>query len=248
MITQEHLRTLRARAQSLWQPAFSYSSSSHFLSCVDHALRVARAYLAPYGIYLLICALFCVVATLYAVFPLFRARTSQKSQSRKLLQAVLYVMTPTRSVWPQHYITAAKRAASSQDTTLRLSLRNMVDDVLSGRMELRAPQEDLADLLRNALKVDDWTLGLHIDRSWRFDLMGWVLAAQFAPSKSKVCVTEYQRCFTMRLNLNAECISRACCRLVDTRALFNENLTESRTYVSAVADFGHQIRGTSLDF
>ena len=247
------MRTLHARAQSLWQPVSSYISSSHFLSCfqrnVDYALRVARDYLAPYRAYLLICALFCVVATFYAIFPRSHAfRTSQQSQSRRLLQAMLYVMTPTRSVWPQHYITAAKRAASSQDKTLRLSLRNMVDDVLGGRMELRAPQQDLADLLRNALKVDDWTLGLHIDRSWRFDLIGWVLAAQFAPSQSKVCVTEYQRCFTMRLNLNAECISRACCRLVDTRALFTENLTESRTYVSAVADLGHQIRGPSLDF
>lgn len=197
MLTQEYLQTLYAQAQLLWQPLSPYTPPSwHFLAHylgpgeVDHYYAFARSYLAPYRTYILICAILCVATALYPIFARCLTRTSRIAQSRNALQAMLYVLTPTRSVWPQHYITAAKSTAYSQRKTLQLSLRNTVDDVLSGRMELRAPQQDIPYLLRNALEVDGWTLGLHIDRSWRLDLIRWVLAAQFAPSMSKVSVAK----------------------------------------------------------
>lgn len=189
MLGQEHLQTLCARVQSLRQLISSDALLFFQLRLVPYAdsVDLATDYFAAYRIYIIVCAVFCLLTTLCAILARCRAHASRIPQSREVLQAMLYVMTPTRSIWPQHCIAAAKRVACSGDRILRLSLRKMVDDVLSGRMELRAPQQDLPDLLRNALEVDGWTLGLHIERSWRLDLMGWVIAAQLAPSKSKVC-------------------------------------------------------------
>lgn len=188
MLAQEHLQILCAGVRSLRQFASSFSRlRPPFADSVE--LATDYRYLAENRTYIIICAVFSLLATLCAMLARRRTHASQISQSRQVLQAMLYVMTPTRSVWPQHCIAAAKRAACSRNMLLRFSLRKVVDDVLSGRMELRAPQQDLPGLLRNALKVDGWALCLHIERSWRLDLMGWVLAAQLAPSKSKVCRT-----------------------------------------------------------
>ena len=192
MLSQGQLQALFALVQSLRKRSASEYLSllqlpPYFQESLDFAL--ASDCILEYRVYALVVAtvLVCLLATLYAKLVRRRTCASRISRSREVLQSILYVVTPTRSVWPKHFIAAAQGASALRGKTVQLPLRTLIEDMVNGCMEMRMPQQDLPGLLRNALTVNGWTFGLYAERTWRLDLMRWVLAAQLAPSKSKVC-------------------------------------------------------------
>jgi len=115
-----------------------------------------------------------------------RARARRAPETRKALRILLYILTPTCSLWPASYVKLAQQAVADRDTTLRFPLRALVDDILNGRIELRDPRLDLPDLLRNGFRVDDWTFGLSVERAWWVEILGWIISAQLTPPKTRV--------------------------------------------------------------
>ncbi|KAH9930756.1 uncharacterized protein B0H18DRAFT_1209327 [Fomitopsis serialis] len=184
MASQVDFAFLQAQAQNIRDELVLLYSSLQLPAGVD--ITVSRDSLLHHWFPVSICAAALFGIILYTTsLRRSRARARRAPETRKALQTLLYILTPTCSLWPASYVKLAQQAVTVHDTTLRFPLRALVDDVLSGRIELRDPRLDLPDLLRNEFRVDGWTFGLSVERAWWVDVLGWTLSAQLAPPKTR---------------------------------------------------------------
>ncbi|KZT71258.1 hypothetical protein DAEQUDRAFT_121814 [Daedalea quercina L-15889] len=186
MYSQERLVDLQSNAQRLLeQLASSYCPSSLQLPLSGGINFIfARGSFSHYCGSVSICAITLLI--LYAALSRRSpTRRDRISESRRVLQALLYILAPTRSLWPQPYVYLVQKAIGAGKNTLQLPLRVLVNDILDGRIELRASKLDLPGLQRNAFLVDGWTFGLRVEWALWVDMLAWALTAQMVPSKSE---------------------------------------------------------------
>ncbi|CDO73629.1 hypothetical protein BN946_scf185014.g99 [Trametes cinnabarina] len=84
------------------------------------------------------------------------------------------VITPTQSLWPQHYLSLARSVAASNTKCIRLSLGTLYRDLLDDVVELRSSGEHLPSLFAGQLGADA-SLHLDVEPSWWFKLIWWML-------------------------------------------------------------------------
>ena len=112
----------------------------------------------------------------------FRQRKSKLKNSsdstilktRKALEALLVILTPTQSRWPSTYISIAKTATAS-NPLLTLPVSKLIQDLNNGQLEVRNPNT-LHELFgADPLRTYGWTIRLHIDAAWRMDVVALLI-------------------------------------------------------------------------
>ncbi|RPD66502.1 hypothetical protein L226DRAFT_609331 [Lentinus tigrinus ALCF2SS1-7] len=99
--------------------------------------------------------LFASFVLLLHFYPRSLVRTPARvAQARKILQALLTIITPTQSVWPRAYVNLAYFAAATGERSVPLPLQTLYEDVVKQRIELRNPKLHLPLLFRGALARD----------------------------------------------------------------------------------------------
>jgi hypothetical protein len=124
---------------------------------------------------------------LLALFwPLFRCNGGKKVPSKADIpfQALLTVLTPTCSIWPPFYLALVHRARYSKPKSIILPLFKLMDDIYSGQIELRDPQNDLPGLLRDHLCVDACFFRLEIEATSRVAVLRWLLLSDLPTLKA----------------------------------------------------------------
>lgn len=90
-------------------------------------------------------------------------------KTRKALEALLVILTPTKSRWPSTYISIAETAAAS-NSSLALPISELIQDLNNGKLEVRNPNM-LHELFEaDPLRTYGWTIRLHTDTAWRMDV------------------------------------------------------------------------------
>ncbi len=108
------------------------------------------------------------------------------SEPSLALETLLSFVTPTRSIWPSSYIDSARSASSNRDKIISLSLTDFLDDMVSGRMELRDSKRDLPNLIKGNLHNEDWSIRLRIEWSWWFRVWSHSVARRLASCGNEV--------------------------------------------------------------
>lgn len=131
----------------------------------------------------------------------------ERTDSRDALHALQNVVVPTSGTWPSRYggslisVTTEKSSSSSKGTRqrangvqgtqppsvrelkiIKLPLFQLVQDIISGRMELRTPA-DMDDFLSNTLKVYDWHIRLEVESIRLPRLVTWLAKSQYGGLK-----------------------------------------------------------------
>lgn len=122
--------------------------------------------------------LFLFISTISWVYYSRKRRFNPKNSSdvatlktRKALEALLVVLAPTQSRWPSTYISIAKTATTSSNSSLPLPVSELIQDLNNGKLEVRNPKT-LHELFEAApLRTYGWTIRLHIDTAWRMDVI-----------------------------------------------------------------------------
>ncbi|TCD67273.1 hypothetical protein EIP91_000295 [Steccherinum ochraceum] len=113
------------------------------------------------------------------------AEQRDKDRKRAILQKLLTVITPTRSLWSDNYWNLAKNAIKSQ--RLSIPVVALVDGLAKGEVELRDPQKSLPDLLLGRLMVDGLEVRLESD-SW---LHAKAMVTKLRLTKKRVKVSQH---------------------------------------------------------
>ena len=142
-------------ASSGWHESYIEPDLLHQLtSSLKTALVHTKAVVAVRNS--LVCAIIfaiCVVLLLH-LSPRSLVRTPERvAQARKILQALLTIITPTQSVWPRQYVNLVYRAAATRDFPVQIPLETLYEDVLKQRIELRNPKAHLPRLLRGVARA-----------------------------------------------------------------------------------------------
>lgn len=117
--------------------------------------------------------------------------TASISQRSEPLRALMSILTPTYSQWSPYYLSAARRGLKRGEARLELSLSQLLADVLSGAVELRSPDSDLADLFSGSLQSQGWRLSLTIESGWHLDLTMRLTRARLACMIPQVSCREF---------------------------------------------------------
>jgi hypothetical protein len=145
---------------------------------------VSLARLHPY-ISLSVCAF--VVLALSSSPSIFWPEPGHASaRTSESLQALLSVVTPTRSSWPPNYIALVERAGTSRSKTIQLPLSDVYRDISAGRIELRDPKNDLSDLFRKQVQAYGWLIQFYIDIPLWMNVLRWVAASHLPSFKVRV--------------------------------------------------------------
>ncbi|GBE81901.1 hypothetical protein SCP_0402750 [Sparassis crispa] len=127
-----------------------------------------------------------LVSVLTAILCSLSSRDSDilLARRRQALYAILFLVTPTCSLWSAAYLAIARRAAASGNNIVRLPLRELLDDIVAGKMQLRDTGLDLPSLITSTLRVHDWLIVLRVELSWWATVLGWIAASHFSFIKS----------------------------------------------------------------
>ncbi|EKM55302.1 uncharacterized protein PHACADRAFT_184113 [Phanerochaete carnosa HHB-10118-sp] len=115
---------------------------------------------------------FAVSALLLLLLLLFRRRrpAPEYPDSPRIhapLDALLSFLTPTSSSWPRLYLSVAQDGISSPPATLAIPLSCLLDDVVSGAVELRSAAIDLPPFISGTLSRHGWTVAPRVEVSLR---------------------------------------------------------------------------------
>ncbi|OBZ65731.1 hypothetical protein A0H81_14326 [Grifola frondosa] len=129
---------------------------------------------------------FCLLQDALPLIP-----TGGQTRTLHALQALLTIVTPTCSLWPQDYLEAVRHATVSRKTSLELPLHALINDVIAGKLELRDPRTYLPCLFMRSLTIDGWSLLLRIELSWWILVLRWIISSQlFSAQTSNKRVTQ----------------------------------------------------------
>lgn len=124
----------------------------------------------PLALYLCCYSVLAVLTPLlYLVSYRRRRRGSKDPDSPRLrapLAALLSFLTPTSSSWPELYLSIARDGLSNTSSTLKVPLCRLLDDVISGAVELRFAAVDLPPFISNTLRPRGWTIIPCVETSW----------------------------------------------------------------------------------
>ncbi len=141
---------------------------THYL---ESALAHTKAELSVRSFFVGLAVLFLGSFLLFQLSPRLLFRNSARvAHARKILQALLAIITPTQSVWPRQYVNLAYRAASVLESPVRLPLETLYEDVVKQRIELRNPKVHLPLLFKGALAPDtdpSVSFVFSLGRRWR---------------------------------------------------------------------------------
>ena len=99
-------------------------------------------------------------------------------EGRLVLEALLSVITPTRSTWPSHYSTSALAGSPSQKC-LRVPLEVFYKDIVYGVTELRDPIVHLPALFHDKLtSVSGLSVSVFAGLSLWLKLVGWIISCE----------------------------------------------------------------------
>ncbi|KAI0929217.1 hypothetical protein AcW1_006217 [Taiwanofungus camphoratus] len=133
----------------------------------------------------------------------------------KALKVLLMFVTPTRSIWPSTYLDLARRAVTSRCTTIKIPLHLLVNDIISGKVELRNSRLDLSDLIKGSFRMDDWSLQLSANWLLWVEVSKWIFVAHVVSAKGDSLTgisSSRQRIETMKRRIHSRTIalSRIC--------------------------------------
>jgi hypothetical protein len=133
---------------------------------------------------------FFIVCSVLLLSPLFLSlfrngiKNSAPYKTDVPLQALLTVLTPSCSIWPSSYLALVRRARTSKSQTIKLPLFKLLKDVTYGQIELRDPQNDLPDLLRDHCRVYAWFVCLEVEISCQIAVLRWLLLSDLPTLKA----------------------------------------------------------------
>ena len=93
-----------------------------------------------------------------------KAESEEKDRKRVILQKLLSVLTPTRSIWSESYWLHAQKCIKSG--VYSLPVQAFVDDLIKGEVELRDPTTNLPALLMGQLVVQELPVQVHSNPSF----------------------------------------------------------------------------------
>ncbi|KAF8584101.1 hypothetical protein K439DRAFT_1633845, partial [Ramaria rubella] len=173
-IIHVYLRSYRLQTHPLW----------HWFLQVS--LRVSLPSAAPF--YALSLVSFASLCILLPCLTCLRSAPLQDFHQPQPPKALLRVLIPRCSIWPQYYTSLTN---SPQSRTLTLSLSILIQDLISGKIELRHPEDTLERLISSngTLQIDDhdpaWQLRFSHARLWVATLWRWSVWSVF-PQKYTV--------------------------------------------------------------
>ncbi|OSD08488.1 hypothetical protein PYCCODRAFT_1357124 [Trametes coccinea BRFM310] len=154
--------------------------------------ELAPLYLRLPGAYrgYLLAALLSTIALglLYLKYAL-RSKDAVLPETRAALTSMYAVITPTQSLWPQHYLSLARSAAVSNRKCIHLSLGTLYRDLLNDVVELRNPRDHLPVLLSGHLS-GHMRIRLNVELSWWFRLFWWTFCCNLR-SGNPVLIVRY---------------------------------------------------------
>ena len=144
-------------------------TKDQFFAIINYPPRVDPLVSYAFGGFLCLVALWLV--------PLHRP-TIDPSDS---LKALLQVITPCSSSWPSHYVSLAK---PRQSKTFQVPLNVIIQDVISGQIELRTPQNTLQQMIsgKGQLEIEPWRFFLSYG-SLRPKILYWTYVWSIFPGK-----------------------------------------------------------------
>lgn len=118
-----------------------------------------------------------VVAIVYLlliyIFRVILYSDREISQARQALDALLSILSPTRSLWPSFYTRIAKRSGIFETRQLDIPASRLINDVATGVIQLRDAENDLEDFLEDRVCVDGWRIRVAVDWDLRYRVMKW---------------------------------------------------------------------------
>ncbi|KAI0316583.1 hypothetical protein OF83DRAFT_1126127 [Amylostereum chailletii] len=108
---------------------------------------------------------YAILLTL-VLLPIFKRSQTSSPPSNPLI-ALQAIIIPTQSRWPDPYRALAKPANSTK-TVIILSLSTLIQDIVSGTVELRDPEHDLPFLVGGGILAQGFRIRLRIDFSFRW--------------------------------------------------------------------------------
>lgn len=96
------------------------------------------------------------------------------------LSALLSFLTPTSSIWPTIYLSAAQKSLDQDSATLTLPLHDLVKDITAGAIELRNPTVDLPPFVLKTHHGQDWAITPSVNFSWRLYVVSRVILMKLA--------------------------------------------------------------------
>ena len=120
--------------------------------------------------------LFFVVA-LWLVIP-FNRPTISRSETLKML---LHVFTPCCSCWPSYYVSLA---TARQSKRIQIALHVIIQDIISGQIELRTPENTLEQMMsgHGQLEIETWRFSFSY-RTLRLKILYWSCVWTMFPGK-----------------------------------------------------------------
>ena len=109
-------------------------------------------------------AMVIVVLPFAALSSAFCTHRKRKTIPSEPFQALLNVFAPTSSSWPSLRCLQVVKSGSSH-REIKLDVLKLFEDVLSGQIDFRNPQDDLPDLLRKRLHIYGWCINLDVSLS-----------------------------------------------------------------------------------
>lgn len=94
-----------------------------------------------------------------------KVENDEKDQRRIILQKLLVVITPTRSIWSEYYWQLAHKASKSQ--LFSLPVQTLMDDLIKGDIEIRDPTASLSDLITGRVVIEGLRVELKSDHTLR---------------------------------------------------------------------------------
>ncbi len=117
---------------------------------------------------------FAVLFVLLSLSSFGSRSVTKQDDLRAPLRAILAVVTPTCSTWPVSYLVISRRALLHKPT-IKMPLRLILDDVISGAVELRLPAVDLPIFMTNTLQAQGWEMKMDVEASWWYCVISQIV-------------------------------------------------------------------------
>lgn len=107
------------------------------------------------------------------------------TRTQEHFQALLSITTPTQSMWPT--ACSALRSYTYTSRRIEFSLTGLMDDIFSGRLELRDPYNDLPELFCDEVRAYGWSIRIRVGNSWWIKVLSWFSWLPISHGQFKVC-------------------------------------------------------------
>ncbi|KAJ7583062.1 hypothetical protein C8J56DRAFT_1168043 [Mycena floridula] len=127
------------------------------------------------------------VASLVALLSSYQPRKQQKPSSQlELFQALSTIVIPSKGTWTASV--AVNSLLIRTGRNVKISLSSLIAGICSGKLELRDPYNDLAQLVQGQLQVYSWNFSLDLDWSWPkwLSVSIWLMGRRCSKSKPQI--------------------------------------------------------------